>query len=91
MATIKLSLSPKNDKKTGKSAILMRFVGGRNFIFRAKTGFYIKPENWSTENDAPKKLGRMPTAVQRWTSYGHNSPTLKAGSSMSLTPQTKRP
>lgn len=56
MATIKLSLSPKNDKKTGKSAILMRFVGGRNFIFRAKTGFYIKPENWSAENDAPKKL-----------------------------------
>ncbi len=45
MATISASLSSRVDAR-GKSEILLRFVGGRDFIIRIKSGIYVRPERW---------------------------------------------
>lgn len=64
MATISLSLSSKHDKVTNKSEILIRFVGGRDCIFRYKSGFYISPERWNTK-DSKVIIPRLATPEQR--------------------------
>lgn len=46
MAVINLSLSTKIDKITGKSQLLMQFVGGVGRVYRVKTGIYIEPARW---------------------------------------------
>lgn len=45
MAKITASLSTKVDAR-GKSEILLRFVAGRDFIFRLHSGIYIAPDRW---------------------------------------------
>lgn len=45
MAKITASLSTKVDAR-GKSEILLRFVAGRDFIFRIHSGIYVAPERW---------------------------------------------
>lgn len=45
MATLKRSLSKKSDN--GKSEIVFRFCGGRNKIFRAKSGIYVDSDKWN--------------------------------------------
>ncbi len=45
MAKITASLSTKVDAR-GKSEILLRFVAGRDFIFRIHSDIYIAPERW---------------------------------------------
>lgn len=44
------SLSDKTNAH-GESEILIRFVGGRGMVIRAKSGIFIKPENWSEKTD----------------------------------------
>jgi integrase len=51
MATIKFLLRGKKDP----AKITVRLVAGREKIFRAKTGYKIDPEKWSTETNLPKK------------------------------------
>ncbi len=51
MAKITITLSPKVDKLIGKSPLLLRFVGGRDFIFRVKSGLYVKPLRWNAEKE----------------------------------------
>ena len=46
MATITLTLSTKKDKYTNKSQVLMYFVGGAGYVYRAKTGIYVKSSYW---------------------------------------------
>lgn len=49
MATITLSLSSKIDKASKKSEILFRFVGGREHIFRCKSGLFVAPTRWNNK------------------------------------------
>jgi site-specific recombinase XerD len=64
MAAITLSLSSKVEKVTGKSEILLRFVGGRNRVFRVKSGLYIKRERWNS-NDEKAIIPRIETHEQK--------------------------
>lgn len=63
MATITPSLSTVTNG-IGKSEVLFRFVGGRDFIFRIKSGIFTTPNRW---NDADHHLiiPRIGTAEQR--------------------------
>ena len=45
MATVTQILSTKVDQR-GKSEILLRFVGGRGYVFRLHSRIYVKPERW---------------------------------------------
>ena len=45
MAKITTSLSTKVDAR-GKSEVLLRFVAGRDFIFRIHSGIYVSPDRW---------------------------------------------
>ena len=51
MARITITLSSKQDKITRKSPLLFRFVGGRDFIFRVKSGLYIAPNRWNADKE----------------------------------------
>lgn len=51
MAKITTTLSPKVDRITKKSPLLFRFVGGRDYIFRVKSGLYVKPSRWNAEKE----------------------------------------
>lgn len=42
----------------GKSQILLRFVGSKKEIWRAKTGIWIKPENWDARQNYPHAARR---------------------------------
>lgn len=53
MARITITLSSKQDKITRKSPLLFRFVGGRDFIFRVKSGLYIAPNRWDSAKEEP--------------------------------------
>ena len=64
MATINLSLSSKVDKISNKSEIMIRFVGSRKHIFRCKSGLYVTPERWNSE-DAKAIIPRLATAEQK--------------------------
>lgn len=54
MATVKFHLSTKVDKETGKAPLLIRFVGGRGLVFRAKSGITISPERWKNKVVIPR-------------------------------------
>ncbi len=47
MAKITKRLSTKKDKVTGKSEVLLRFIGGDKIMLRAKSGIFVKPEWWN--------------------------------------------
>ena len=51
MARITITLSSKQDKITRKSPLLFRFVGGRDFMFRVKSGLYIAPNRWNADKE----------------------------------------
>lgn len=53
MATIKFQLRGKKNPAN----ITVRLSVGRGKIFRAKTGYFIDPEKWSTETNLPKQGG----------------------------------
>ena len=53
MARITITLSSKQDKITRKSPLLFRFVGGRDFIYRVKSGLYIAPNRWDSAKEEP--------------------------------------
>lgn len=48
----------------GKSEILLRFSGGRGFVFRAKSGIFVAPSRWS-QPDERIIVPRIETAEQR--------------------------
>ena len=64
MATINLSLSSKVDKISNKSEIMIRFVGSRKHVFRCKSGLYVTPERWNSE-DGKAIIPRLATAEQK--------------------------
>jgi integrase len=49
MATIITRISAKIDKITQKSALILRFIGGRTFEKRATSGLYINPNRWDKD------------------------------------------
>lgn len=64
MAKINLSLSAKVDNVTGKTSILFRFVGGRELIFRVKSGLSIAPDRWN-EKESKVIIPRLATKEQK--------------------------
>lgn len=42
----------------GRSQILVRFVAGKNDVWRGKTGVYIKPDNWDKRQNYPRASRR---------------------------------
>lgn len=59
MATITFNPSAKVDDATGKAILLIRFSGGRNYVFRAKTQIYIDAKKWNYKTGEliqPKKI-----------------------------------
>lgn len=49
MATILTRISTKVDKITHKSALILRFIGGRTIENRAPSGLFISPSRWDKE------------------------------------------
>ncbi len=43
----------------GESEILIRFVGGRGMVFRAKSGIFVKPSDWSKRTNNLKSSSIM--------------------------------
>ena len=64
MARITITLSSKQDKITRKSPLLFRFVGGRDFIFRVKSGLYIAPNRWDSAKEEPN-IPRLDTPERK--------------------------
>ena len=63
MPTIKKSLSSKVDGD-GKSEILLRFSGGRDAVFRVKSGIRIPPTRWNVK-ESRIIIPRLETSEQR--------------------------
>lgn len=63
MPTIKKSLSSKVDGD-GKSEILLRFSGGRDAVFRVKSGIRIPPARWNVK-ESRIIIPRLETSEQR--------------------------
>lgn len=61
MATITASLSTRVDAR-GKSEILLRFVGGRDHIYRLKSSLFITPDRW---RNGAVNVPRLPTPEQK--------------------------
>lgn len=54
MAKVEFSLSSKEDKILHQSEVMIRFIGGRGYIYRAKTGVFIDPKRWNAEDGKVK-------------------------------------
>lgn len=67
MAKITKSLSAKVSKETGKSEILLRFIGGRYLILRGKSNIFIKPDRWSDERGEVKTSRLDPDTIKAQT------------------------
>ena len=61
MATITANLSTRTDAR-GKSEILLRFVGGRDHIYRLHSGLFVSPSRWK---DGGVIIPRLETAEQK--------------------------
>ena len=61
MAKITASISSRVDGR-GKSEILLRFVGGRDNIYRLHSGIFVKPSRWK---DGAIVIPRLGTEEQR--------------------------
>ena len=55
---IQLSLSTKQNKNTGENEVLIRFIGGRGMVLRAKSGIYVKPTDWSQNKGGIKLISK---------------------------------
>jgi site-specific recombinase XerD len=64
MATINLYLSSRINSITNKSEIYIRFIGGRGFVFRGKSGISIEPERWKAK-EGRILIPRLETDLQR--------------------------
>ena len=64
MAKVSLSLSSKTDAR-GLSEVLIRFVGGKDKIFRLKSGIFVPPARWD-HKAGRLVIPRLATDEQRW-------------------------
>lgn len=64
MATISLYLSSRVNKITRKADIYFRFVGGRGFVFRGKSGISIDPDRWKAK-EGKIAIPRLETDQQK--------------------------
>ena len=79
MATVKFNLSTKIDKSTGKSSLLLRFIGGRTIDTRVTSGLVINPNRWDEEKmrviiprlgtDEQKELVKLQKSLDELTNY----------------------
>lgn len=51
MATIRLYLSSKQQKRNGKCEIYLRMSAARNKVFRAKSNLYVLPKYWDEKKE----------------------------------------
>lgn len=64
MATVSLYLSTRINNVTSKSDIYIRFVGGRNFVFRGRSGVSVEPDRWKVK-EGKIIIPRLETDLQR--------------------------
>ena len=64
MAKVNYSLSTKVDLLTERTPILIRFIGGRDSIFRTKSGFTVNPKRWNSK-DGTVIIPRIETPEQK--------------------------
>ena len=79
MATVKFNLSTKIDKSTGKSSLLLRFIGGRTIDTRVTSGLDVNPNRWDDEKmrvviprlgtDEQKELVKLQKSLDELTNY----------------------
>lgn len=79
MATVKFNLSTKIDKSTGKSSLLLRFIGGRTIDTRVTSGLVVNPNRWDNEKmrvitprlgtDEQKELVKLQKKIDDLTNY----------------------
>jgi len=79
MATVKFNLSTKVDKSTGKSSLLLRFIGGRTIDTRVTSGLVVNPNRWDDEKmrvviprlgtDEQKELVKLQKSLDELTNY----------------------
>jgi len=79
MATVKFNLSTKIDKSTGKSSLLLRFIGGRTIDTRVTSGLVVNPNRWDEEKmrvviprlgtDEQKELVKLQKSLDELTNY----------------------
>jgi integrase len=77
MAKINYSLSTKVDKITGKAEIYIRFIGGRDLIYRGKTGLMVNPKRFAgglitiprIETQEQKDLVKLQKSLSELSNY----------------------
>ena len=79
MATVKFNLSTKVDKSTGKSSLLLRFIGGRTIDTRVTSGLAVNPNRWDEVKmrvviprlgtDEQKELLKLQKSIDKLTNY----------------------
>jgi len=79
MATVKFNLSTKVDKSTGKSSLLLRFIGGRTIDTRVTSGLAVNPNRWDEVKmrvviprlgtDEQKELVKLQKSLDELTNY----------------------
>lgn len=77
MAKINYSISSKVNTQTKKSEIHIRFIGGRGFVFRAKTGYAVNPTRFKDgcivvprfNNDECKELVSLKNNLESLTTH----------------------
>ncbi len=77
MAKVNYSLSTKVNTQTKKAEIYIRFSGGRDFVFRAKTGYTVSPSRFKDgvvilprfANDEQKELVSVKKNLESLTTH----------------------
>ncbi len=64
MAKITKSLSSKVRKEDGKVEIMLRFIGGRGAVLRAKSNIFILPERWNISKGDIKTSQLHPDTIK---------------------------
>ncbi len=67
MAKITKSLSSKVRKEDGKVEIMLRFIGGRGAVLRAKSNIFILPERWNISKGDIKTSQLHPDTIKAQT------------------------
>ncbi|WP_418991106.1 hypothetical protein [Alistipes sp.] len=60
MEKINRTLSSREDRATGKSEVMIRFIAAHQLTLRARTGLFVPPERWSEKTgDVRISMGKV--------------------------------
>jgi len=77
MAKVNYSLSTKMNPETKKAEIMIRFIGGRDCVYRAKSGLFVNPKRFSNgtitmpriETEEQKELVKLKSKLSDLGNY----------------------